>query len=1228
MQLRGLSASQKKALAAAILLGGGGAAFCHYLQRAKHVKQWDPRTRRRKHASGLDEILPLLVKSAGPQLISIVALSASRTLLSNRLADLQGRLFEAAFLARTPVFLRRLVENLCVCALASAVESTIGSVIEGTKLRWRGLLTERLHRRYFSGMVYYQLNQVDRSVDSPEQRVCEDVPALCNGLGDLVQEWVVSAVDAAFYAHRLKRYMGTHAYTVALAGYVLGVGAASAALSPPFGKLFKRLAGLEAAHRSLHSRLLRNSEPVALYGGVDREGAAIDGAFRRVMSQRHRLAATQWSFGVVQDFLLKYLASTVAVALIIGPFFRGSLRPGTGAESRAAMLRHMRYHTSVIIALFGAMGALGSSGRKLMKLGAHADRVAEMERAMKRLAAERQGHSAGIRDDPRPAFLETDGEISFAEATVVTPADTTLVRDLTLRIPAGTNLLVTGPNGSGKSSLFRVLGGLWPLARGQIGKPGASTEGLCADIFYVPQRPYVTVGTLQEQLIYPLQLPSDGTDVISVEEQRELLKSVDLEGLMQRRAPREVVDWGHELSLGEQQRLGMARLFYHKPRFAILDECTSGVTVEMEERFCRAVAELGCTCVTISHRPALVAFHDMVLSLDGEGGWSVLPGRRRQQEMAAAGKHPVHSDGAEGGTETAGEASGKLVEAGGTGPLVLARAPSEPSGPVEGFLERIQFSCSPERVGGLSAWRALRAAALEAAPVLSHILSHSRPREVSALAAVLLARTALQDRIASLNGRSVDLVLQQDWSAFVRLIGVSVLQSSASAVIAPTLKYLTEKLSLDWCESLTAAISSQYLRGHSFYAVQNLVGIHDADQRITRDVKCLSEELAGLVQGMVKPMIDLAWFSRQMYSLTGTRGLLILYAYIVLSSAGLRVLTPDLRSMAETEAQLEGDLQTVHARLRAHAESVAFFGGGHREGSLISWRFAELCRHLRRSNSLKWGFLAADDFFARQLPNNATWALTLIYSLKQRSEGRGAGAASQGALVHDMRYLSSVVSHCLSAFGELLALQTRVARLRGRAVRVAKLMQALELVPPGQGLTDPSLGAEVARGGGSEGSEGAVSFRGVDVVTPRGGVLARRLSFEVLPGDNLLITGPNGSGKSSIARLLARLWPVHRGIILPGSRMRPGPQRPLLLFVPQKPYTSTASLREQFVYPLSLDEALDQEPSGGSSREERLQHLDGRLMDLARVVKCGSTSPLPPVPLSLPESLPALQCST
>jgi len=120
-------------------------------------------------------------------------------------------------------------------------------------------------------------------------------------------------------------------------------------------------------------------------------------------------------------------------------------------------------------------------------------------------------------------------------------------------------------------------------------------------------------------------------------EARALLESVDLSHLLTRHGATTPVAWHEVLSLGEQQRLGMARLMFHRPRYAILDECTSGVTVDMEERFTGILKGLGCTCITISHRPALVAFHDLVLALDGEGGWRVLQGQRQRLGAAAPG---------------------------------------------------------------------------------------------------------------------------------------------------------------------------------------------------------------------------------------------------------------------------------------------------------------------------------------------------------------------------------------------------------------------------------------------------------------------------------------------------------------------------------------------------------------------------------------------------------------
>ena len=200
-------------------------------------------------------------------------------------------------------------------------------------------------------------------MESPEQRLCEDVPKLAGGLAALTRELVVAAVDGAFYATALRRYSGTHRYTAAIVAYVFGAGTFMAVAAPNFGGLFKRQAALEGAYRALHSRLRSNAEAVAFYGGIAREAELVRGAFRALVAHQARLLGKQWTFSMVQDFLLKYLGATVAVALIVGPFFGGHMRPEDSEAGRALMLSNMRYHTSVIISLFGALGTLGSSSR-------------------------------------------------------------------------------------------------------------------------------------------------------------------------------------------------------------------------------------------------------------------------------------------------------------------------------------------------------------------------------------------------------------------------------------------------------------------------------------------------------------------------------------------------------------------------------------------------------------------------------------------------------------------------------------------------------------------------------------------------------------------------------------------------------------------------------------------------------------------------------------------------
>ena len=179
-----------------------------------------------------------------------------------------------------------------------------------------------------------------------------------------------------------------------------------------------------------------------------------------------------------------------------------------------------------------------------------------------------------------------DDCIAFEDVSIVTPKDVKLVEKLNFRLDPGGSLLIVGHNGAGKSSIFRCLGGLWTIPHGTIRKPGgtdASSKGASNDaMFYIPQKPYNVTGTLIDQMTYP---DVTGGKDLTMEKMTEILTEVDLEYLLERKGClTETVNWEDELSLSEKQRLAIARLIYNKPRYAILDECSSAITSHMEQR--------------------------------------------------------------------------------------------------------------------------------------------------------------------------------------------------------------------------------------------------------------------------------------------------------------------------------------------------------------------------------------------------------------------------------------------------------------------------------------------------------------------------------------------------------------------------------------------------------------------------------------------------------------------
>jgi putative ATP-binding cassette transporter len=209
-----------------------------------------------------------------------------------------------------------------------------------------------------------------------------------------------------------------------------------------------------------------------------------------------------------------------------------------------------------------------------------------------------------------------DSRLSLEDVTLLTPnRERILVQKLSLDILPGQSLMIVGESGCGKSSLLRAIAGLWYAGCGRIIRPGLD------EILFLPQKPYMLLGSLRSQLLYPKQ-----GGAIPDAELLGLLVKVNLPDLAERFGGLDVdVDWEKVLSIGEQQRLAFARVLLTRPRYVILDEATSALDSANEEALYTQLAASGTTLVSVAHRSTILKFHKQVLALTGDGGWQCHP---------------------------------------------------------------------------------------------------------------------------------------------------------------------------------------------------------------------------------------------------------------------------------------------------------------------------------------------------------------------------------------------------------------------------------------------------------------------------------------------------------------------------------------------------------------------------------------------------------------------------
>ena len=531
-------------------------------------------------------------------LISVIALNLIMVYLLVRINDWY-RIFYDALQAYDWISFWPLIGEFTVLAFIYIIIAVYAVYLrQMLTISWRTWMTEQYLARWMQGQVYYRLQVLRSDTDNPDQRISEDINqfvslTLTLFVGVLKQLTTLGAFAVVLWnlSGLITIPIGDAEFTVY--GYMFWLSLLYSVLGTYFVHLVgKKLIRLnfdqqryEADFRFSMMRVRENSESIAFYRGEMAEGIGFKERFANVIKN-------YWGL-MRRTKLLNFYVNGYGQLAIIFPLIMAAPRYYAGE-----------------IALGGLMQTISAFGRVQDALSFFVDSyssIAELAAVIQRLTGFTEHMEECVRVKSTIERGEgTANELTLQDLSITLPDGLPLLTACTLALPHGSRILVTGASGAGKSTLLRALAGIWPYGSGTITLPAGAKR------LFLPQRPYLVLGSLRRALSYPR------TAAASDEEIARILTCVGLDHFSARLD--DVDDWSRILSLGEQQRLAFARILLIRPDWIFLDEATSALDEPRE----RALYELlhqelpSASIISIGHRSTLFALHDTELHLSDQ----------------------------------------------------------------------------------------------------------------------------------------------------------------------------------------------------------------------------------------------------------------------------------------------------------------------------------------------------------------------------------------------------------------------------------------------------------------------------------------------------------------------------------------------------------------------------------------------------------------------------------
>lgn len=471
-------------------------------------------------------------------------------------------------------------------------------------LRWRKWMTKNYLAKWTGRQMYYRLEMFSQgTADNPDQRISEDINLFTARTLSFMSGLLRSATTIVCFIFVLWNLSEVLSFSAAgqefhIYGYLVWTALAYSVLGTWIThKVGHRLVSLNYLQQKLEAdfrfsmvRLRETAESVAFYNGAAKEEAFLSNRFMTLL--RNTL------FIIKKQKQLSWLTNSYAQIAIIFPFVVAVPRYLSQNISLGGLMQiancfgKVQDAMSYFVDVYASLAEWQSCAERLLSFDKH---IAAIEKETE----EKSGSL--VRE-------ETHDRLRLADVTISVPAmdenkrTREIISSASCTIKSGEHVILKGPSGSGKSTLLRTLAGFWPYVKGHISMPAPS------EMMFIPQKPYIPMGTSAEAASYPLETADE--EILS-----PLLVECGLSHLMEKTDTE--ADWSHILSLGEQQKLAFVRVFLRKPKWVFLDEATSAMDEETEEKMYRLLTALpGTTVISIGHRSTLDKWHNRVLRIE------------------------------------------------------------------------------------------------------------------------------------------------------------------------------------------------------------------------------------------------------------------------------------------------------------------------------------------------------------------------------------------------------------------------------------------------------------------------------------------------------------------------------------------------------------------------------------------------------------------------------------